>query len=176
MKSEPLRRTKSLREKSDKPIGAQSGHEGHTREMVDAPDEVIEHSSHYCLAHIFRESKYLNELDLNQNWEKNIQELLREAIHERNQNRSMKMDTSPWLTRLDNLLKLSMGHLKEDFDRLRKGLIKCKKYIFNFLENPNIPTSNNASERGIRKLKIKQKSAGHSVQTRDLMHLWQYIR
>lgn len=48
MKSELRRRTKSLRETSDKPVGGQLGHEGHTREMVDAPDEVIEHSSHYC--------------------------------------------------------------------------------------------------------------------------------
>lgn len=48
MKSEVLRRTKSLRETPDRPIGGQPGHEGHTREMVDAPDEVIEHSSHYC--------------------------------------------------------------------------------------------------------------------------------
>lgn len=113
-----------------------------------------------CLAHILRELQYLNELDSNQHWARNAQELLKEAIHERNQNPSTKMDTSPWITRLDNLLKLSLGHLKEDFDRLRKGLIKCKDYIFNFLENPDIPSTNNASERGIRKLKIKQKISG----------------
>lgn len=106
-----------------------------------------------CLAHILRELQYLNELDSNQNWARNVQELLKEAIHERNQNPSTKMDASPWITQLDNLLKLSLGHLKEDFDRLRKELIKCKDYIFNFLENPDIPSTNNASERGIRKLK-----------------------
>lgn len=33
LKNEVLRRTYSLREKSDKPIGGQMGHEGHTREM-----------------------------------------------------------------------------------------------------------------------------------------------
>lgn len=113
-----------------------------------------------CLAHILRELQYLNELDSNQNWARNVQELLKEAIHERNQNPSTKMDTSTWITRLDNLLKLSLGHLKEDFGRLRKGLIKCKDYIFNFLENPDIPSTNNASERGIRKLKIKHKISG----------------
>lgn len=113
-----------------------------------------------CLAHILRELQYLDELESNQNWTRNLQVLLKQAIHERNQNPSTKIDNSPWLTRLDNLLKLSLGHLKEDFDRLRKGLIKCRNYIFNFLENPEIPATNNGSERGIRKLKIKQKISG----------------
>ena len=47
VKSEVIRRTNSLREKSDKPVGGQLGHQGHTRKMVDVPDEVIEHSFYY---------------------------------------------------------------------------------------------------------------------------------
>ncbi len=39
-------------------------------------------------------------------------------------------------------------------------MLKRKNYIFNFLENPAIPSNNNDSERGIRKLKIKQKISG----------------
>jgi uncharacterized lipoprotein YddW (UPF0748 family) len=39
------------------------------------------------------------------------------------------------------------------------GLIKCRDYIFNFLEDPMIPSDNNGSERGIRKLKIKLKNS-----------------
>ena len=39
-------------------------------------------------------------------------------------------------------------------------LIKCREYIFNFLENPAIPPDNNASERGLRKVKIKMKNSG----------------
>ena len=39
------------------------------------------------------------------------------------------------------------------------GLIKCRDYIINFLEDPMIPSNNNASERGIRKLKIKLKNS-----------------
>ena len=113
-----------------------------------------------CLAHILRELQYLNELDPNQDWSKKVEELLKEAIHKRNENPSTKMDAYPWLKKLDDLLKLSLGHLKKDFDRLRNGLIKRKDYIFNFLENPDIPSNNNGSERGIRKLKIKQKISG----------------
>ena len=113
-----------------------------------------------CLSHILRELEYLNELDPNQDWSKKVEELLKETIHKRKENPFTKIDASPWLKKLDDLLKISLGHLKKDFDRLRNGLIKCKNYIFNFLENPAIPSNNNGSERGIRKLKIKQKISG----------------
>ena len=63
-------------------------------------------------------------------------------------------------TGFDELLKANLLHLRDNFERLRKGLAKCRDYIFNFLENPAIPPDNNASERGIRKLKIKQKVSG----------------
>lgn len=117
-------------------------------------------SHQICLAHILREVQYLNELDDRQQWSVELQTLLREAIHERNQNPDKVIDTSPWIKRLDNILKQSVEHLKDDFRRLRNGLIKCRDYIFRFLENPAIPPDNNASERGIRKLKIKQKISG----------------
>lgn len=113
-----------------------------------------------CLAHILRELQYLNELDSNQDWSKNVEELLKEAIHKRNQNPSTKMNSSPWLKQLDDLLKLSLGHLMKDFDRLRNRLIKFRDYVFNFLEDLAITSNNNANERGIRKLKIKQKIRG----------------
>ena len=41
----------------------------------------------------------------------------------------------------------------------KKGLVKCRDYIFNFFENPMIPSDNNESERGIRKLKIILKNS-----------------
>ena len=41
---------------------------------------------------------------------KKIQELLKEAIHERHQNPSTKMDASPWFQQLDDLFKLSLEH------------------------------------------------------------------
>lgn len=65
-----------------------------------------------------------------------------------------------WPQRLDALLKKNLEEFKEQFQRLKNGLIKCRDYIFNFLEDPLIPSDNNASERGIRKLKIKLKNSG----------------
>ncbi len=52
-----------------------------------------------------------------------------------------------------------MDKLRDNYRVMRDGLIKCRDYLFNFLENPLIPSDNNASERGIRKLKIKMKNA-----------------
>lgn len=48
MKSELKRRTQSLREKSNKPVGGQLDHEGCTREVVENPDEIVDHHSNYC--------------------------------------------------------------------------------------------------------------------------------
>ena len=82
-----------------------------------------------------------------------------EAIHERNSNPSAIIPKASWLERLDNLLKLNICNLGKKFETLKKGLIKCRDYIFNFLEDPMIPSDNNGSERGIRKLKIKLKNS-----------------
>lgn len=41
-------RTSSLREKSNRKVGGQSGHEGKTLEMTKNPDEIIEHRACFC--------------------------------------------------------------------------------------------------------------------------------
>ena len=113
-----------------------------------------------CLAHLLRELQYLNELDENQQWSRNVEKLFQEAIHERHENPESVIDKKPWLEKLDTLLKENLKGLEEQFEKLRKGLIKCRDYIFTFLGNPAIPPDNNASERGLRKVKIKMKNSG----------------
>lgn len=112
-----------------------------------------------CLAHLLRELQYLSELDTGQDWSKNMTGLLREAIHERNSNPTAVIDKVKWTERLDGLLKQNINRLGEKFKTFKKGLMKCRDYIFNFLEDPMIPSDNNGSERGIRKLKIKLKNS-----------------
>ncbi len=113
-----------------------------------------------CLAHLLRECQYLNELDKGQQWSKAIESLLQEAIHERNGRPAESIDTRPWLERLDRLMAENLSKLNEKFTTFKNGLLRCRDYIFNFLKNPAIPPDNNASERGIRKLKIKLKNSG----------------
>ena len=113
-----------------------------------------------CVAHLLRELQYLNELDTEQQWSRNVERLLQQAVHERNENPQAIIDKQPWLIKLDRLLTENLEHMAEQFGKLKNGLIKCRDYIFNFLENPAIPPDNNASERGIRKVKIKIKNSG----------------
>ena len=112
-----------------------------------------------CLAHLLRELQYLSELNTEQEWSGKVTNLFREAIHERNTNPNDVIDKVSWTRRLDNLLKQNIEELGKKFITFRKGLVKCRDYIFNFLENPMIPSDNNGSERGIRKLKIKLKNS-----------------
>ena len=113
-----------------------------------------------CVAHLLRELQYLNELDTEQEWSKKVESLLQEAVHERNENPQAIIDKQPFLIKLDGLLTENLEHMAEQFGQFKKGLIKCRDYIFKFLENPSIPPDNNASERGIRKVKIKMKNSG----------------
>ncbi len=113
-----------------------------------------------CLAHLLRECQYLNELDKEQQWSRSVESLFQEAIHERNQKPTESIDPKSWLDRLDNLIDENLSRLNEKFTTFKNGLLKCRDYIFNFLRDPAIPPDNNASERGIRKLKIKLKNSG----------------
>jgi hypothetical protein len=113
-----------------------------------------------CLAHLLRNLEYLNDIDREQTWAKQVQQLLREAIHTRKQNPNQQIHSQSWLKRLDALTKQNLDHLRKEFNQLKNGLIKCRDFLFNFLDDPDIPADNNASERGIRKLKIKQKISG----------------
>lgn len=113
-----------------------------------------------CLAHLLRNLEYLNDIDKKQTWAKEVQDLLREAIHLRSEKPSETLPAKRWLERLDELLKRNLDSLRKEFNELKRGIIKCRDYLFNFLENPAIPSDNNASERGIRKLKVKQKISG----------------
>ena len=101
-----------------------------------------------CLAHLLRELQYLSELNTEQEWSGKVTNLFREAIHERNTNPNDVIDKVSWTRRLDNLLKQNIEELGKKFITFRKGLLKCRDYIFNFLENPMIPFDNNGSERG----------------------------
>ena len=60
------------------------------------------------------------------------------------------------------------------------SLSKCvrlsPKRFFIFVFNPSVPYENNASERGVRKIKIKQKVGGCFRTDRDVYKRQEYTR
>ena len=113
-----------------------------------------------CIAHLLRNLNYLNELDKGQNWSSRLQELLRKAVHWRNENPGVRTSSKTWIESLDKLLNENLDKFKKPFRQLRNSLRKLKDHIFTFLENPEVPSHNNDSEGGIRILKVKQKRSG----------------
>lgn len=113
-----------------------------------------------CIAHLLRNLNYLNELDKTQKWSPRLQELLRKAVHWRNENPGIATDIKEWLGSLDALLNENLDKLKKEFRQIRNSLKKYRDHIFRFLQNPKVPSHNNASEGGIRILKVKQKRSG----------------
>lgn len=113
-----------------------------------------------CIAHLLRNLNYLNDLDRNQNWSSRLQELLRKAVHWRNTNPETVADTTTWTKSLNRLLNENLDKFKKPFRQIRNSLRKLKDHVFLFLKDPRVPSHNNASEGGIRILKVKQKRSG----------------
>jgi transposase-like protein len=70
------------------------------------------------------------------------------------------MDAGSIKDRFEVLLKQDLSALDQKYESLRKSLEKYREYVFTFLQNPDVPYDNNASESKIRPLKVKQKVSG----------------
>ena len=64
-----------------------------------------------------------------------------------------------WLE-FENLLRFKLNPQWTELIAFFKRMIRYKAYLFNFLSDPSIPPDNNASERAIRNVKVKQKVSG----------------
>ena len=69
-------------------------------------------------------------------------------------------DTSTWTETLGKLLNENLDMFRKPFRQIRNSLRKLKDHVFHFLKDPRVPPHNNASEAGIRILKVKQKRSG----------------
>ena len=113
-----------------------------------------------CLAHLLRNAEYLNELDTKQDWSRRFIHLIGHAINLRREGSITARKIKILKTKMQKLLGESLTHLDEEFESFKKGILKVKDYLFTFLSDLRVPYDNNASERGVRKIKIKQKVSG----------------
>jgi len=118
-------------------------------------------SEQLCLAHKMRDLNYAIECDETKLM-KDIKTLLKEAIRDDKVNL-----TSIARVTLKSQYDKSLQHLltmpyieKSETHKQIKSLTKSKDKLFTFLLNENIPADNNASERAIRNIKVKQKVSG----------------
>jgi len=118
-------------------------------------------SEQLCLAHKMRDLNYAIECD-NTKLMKDIKLLLKEAIKDDKEDLTSEQRVtlkSEYDKTLQHLLTMPSID-KSETQRQVKSFQKSKDKIFTFLLNENIPPDNNASERAIRNVKVKQKVSG----------------
>lgn len=117
-----------------------------------------------CLAHLFRELNFFQEL-YHLQWATDMKDILSRAIELKNRMNPRQYD-QPLEERdalLDEFDRLIDQELPDKYSKIfpfQKRLKKRKQQVFNFLFYPQVPYENNASERAIRNVKIKQKVSG----------------
>lgn len=117
-----------------------------------------------CIAHLLRDLNYLNELH-NHKWSRTLKLLLQKAIRLKRQmskvdyltHNTERRQIEKWL---NFLLNYKLPPDKKELLSFQKRMIKYRPYIFTFLYRYEVPFDNNASERAIRNIKVKQKVSG----------------
>lgn len=117
-----------------------------------------------CIAHLLRDLNYLNEL-YGHKWSRILKLLLQQALSLEKQMKPpdyyiQNLTRSRIESRLDLILKQDLPTDKNELVRFQKRLKKHRQYIFTFLYRFEVPPDNNASERAIRNIKVKQKVSG----------------
>lgn len=114
-----------------------------------------------CTAHLQRELIGLTQKYPNQTWTIKFNALILQALDlAKKQIQISKNETQLIEFKLDKLLKVKINPKWKEISTFLKRMVKYRKFVFNFLSHPSIPPDNNASERAIRNVKVKQKVSG----------------
>lgn len=118
-------------------------------------------SHQICMAHLLRDLNYLTER-YNHKWSRICKSLFQTALALNKQMNDVDYyihnpERNSIEKRLDRLLNVELPEKHEELVKFRNRLVKYRNYIFTFLYHPKVPPDNNASERAIRNIKVKQK-------------------
>lgn len=121
-------------------------------------------SHQICTSHLLRELNYLSER-YKHNWSNVFKLLLLSGL--KLKNRLNDVDYYYPIprreiiqNRLRKLLDYPIDDKYKELVTFQKRMKKYEDYIFTFLYHPKVPPDNNASERAIRNIKVKQKISG----------------
>ena len=117
-----------------------------------------------CPAHLLRELNYIEERYKSE-WAKKLKRLLVDAI---NLKKTLSDKPGPgeretvtgMEERMDRILETTLDVRHKEAVSMQKRLVKYRESIFTFLYHHKVPPDNNASERAIRNIKVKQKISG----------------
>lgn len=117
-----------------------------------------------CCAHLLRELNYVVERH-RCSWADQTRSLFREAIIlkkklEKITSPEEKLSIAALEDRMDRLLEIPLDPKHKEAVTLQKRLKKYRNSILTFLHYHKVPPDNNASERAIRNIKVKQKISG----------------
>ena len=118
-----------------------------------------------CVAHLLRNLTYTMQAFPDDPWSLDMLDLLRDSVHRRNSGDIGPAVRDEMQERLAELLERPPLYKRDDgkdteLDTLKKGIAKHKDYIFTFLTNPEVPPTNNDSEKSLRPAKTKLKVSG----------------
>ena len=121
-------------------------------------------SHQVCVAHLLRDMNYLNEL-YGHKWSQACKLLFQLALNLEKQMNTVdyyiqNLRRSQIEKRFDFLINYDLPVKKKELVRFQNRLKKHRDYLLTFLYRPEVPPDNNASERAIRNIKVKQKISG----------------
>lgn len=121
-----------------------------------------------CLPHLLRHLNYLNEKYSNTTWGQHFKTLLYDAIMliKENETQKKKPRRTKIIQRLERLLEDPPDKENKELYTFYKRMLRERQHLFTFLFIENVPHDNNASERAIRNIKVKQKISGQFKTTR----------
>jgi transposase len=133
-------------------------------DSLSAQLKTVARRHQLCLAHLLRELNYFDET-FHHKWAIDMKALLKRAIELKN-TLTQEMYTEHLeartviLKEFEILVNQKLPDKVSKIFPLQKRLKKRQHEVFNFLFYPEVPYDNNASERAIRNIKVKQKVSG----------------
>jgi transposase len=116
-----------------------------------------------CISHLLRDLNFIEQVD-KIDWAKRLKELFKKGLElkknqlEYSKNNPLAMQLEQELSEL--LQEIIPKDLYGNTHTFQKSLVKQRDSILTFLYNKDTPPDNNASERAIRNVKVKQKVSG----------------